>query len=171
MNSVTSILQLRVCLLDKTSTVDKSRLDSLSFFTIIRRWSLDMLVISVAERCFWLGLNDLIPLLKNQFMQITVLIIYAVNSSTYIHRFALNIYKRNQHLHSQWKHYLFSCRSVNSFLREAVCCYVSLDSLRYFRRPTGRLAGTKREFATNAVLAAGLSGFNAHRQANGVPEI
>jgi len=28
-----------------------------------------------------------------------------------------------------------------------------LDSPRYFWRPTGRLAGTKRELATNAVLA------------------
>jgi len=39
----------------------------------------------------------------------------------------------------------------------------SLDSLRYFWQPTGRLVGTKREFATNAVLAAGLSGFYPHR--------
>jgi len=26
------------------------------------------------------------------------------------------------------------------------------DSLRYFWRPTGRIAGTKREFTTNAVI-------------------
>jgi len=31
------------------------------------------------------------------------------------------------------------------------------------------IAGTKREFATNAVLAAGLSGFNADKQENGLP--
>ena len=50
--------------------------------------------------------------------------------------------------------YLFCCRSVNPFLRKALffCC----DSLRYFWRPTGKLAGTRWEFATNAVLAAGL---------------
>jgi len=38
------------------------------------------------------------------------------------------------------------------------------DSLRYFWRPTGRLAGTKRELTTNAaVLAPELSGFKPHR--------
>jgi len=49
-------------------------------------------------------------------------------------------------------------------------CYTSLESLRYFWRPTGRLAGTKREIGTNAVLALGLSGFNPHRRANSLPE-
>jgi len=39
----------------------------------------------------------------------------------------------------------------------------SPDSLRYFWPPTRRLIGTKREFATNAMLAAGLSGFYPHR--------
>jgi len=57
--------------------------------------------------------------------------------------------------------YLY-CRSVNLFLSKALifCCYVSLDSLLWW--PTGRLAGTKREFATNAVFAAGLSGSLTH---------
>jgi len=32
------------------------------------------------------------------------------------------------------------------------------------------VAGTKQEFTTNAVLAAGLSGFNPHRRANSSPE-
>jgi len=41
-------------------------------------------------------------------------------------------------------------------------------SLRYFWRLTGRLAGTRREFDANAVLAAGLFGFNPHRRANGL---
>jgi len=36
-------------------------------------------------------------------------------------------------------------------------------------RPTGRLAGTKPELATNTVVAAGPSGFNAHRWGNSVP--
>jgi len=49
------------------------------------------------------------------------------------------------------------------------CCYVSLDSLRYYWRLTGRVAGTKREVATNVVLASGLPGFNADKRANGVP--
>jgi len=40
------------------------------------------------------------------------------------------------------------------------------DSLHYVRQPTGRLAGTKRELARNAVLAPGLSGFKPQRWAN-----
>jgi len=32
------------------------------------------------------------------------------------------------------------------------CCYVSLDSLRNFWRPAGRVVGTKQEFATNACV-------------------
>ena len=41
-------------------------------------------------------------------------------------------------------HYLLCCRSVNSFSSKNsyFCFYVSLDSLRYFRRPAGRLTGT-----------------------------
>ena len=31
------------------------------------------------------------------------------------------------------------------------------------------VAGTKRDFATNVALAAGLSGFNAHRRSSGLP--
>jgi len=41
------------------------------------------------------------------------------------------------------------------------CRYVSL---RYIWGATGRLAGTKRDFVTNAVLAVTLSGFKAHRR-------
>jgi len=44
-----------------------------------------------------------------------------------------------------------------------------LDPLRYFWRPTGRLTGTKRELATNAVLAPGLFGFKPHRWVNSLP--
>jgi len=43
------------------------------------------------------------------------------------------------------------------------------DSLRYFWRPTGGLAGTKRELVRNAVLAPGLSGFKPQRRANSLP--
>ena len=43
------------------------------------------------------------------------------------------------------------------------------DSLRYFWRPTGRLAGTKREFGKNAVLSPGLSGFKPHRRMKSLP--
>jgi len=53
------------------------------------------------------------------------------------------------------------CRNVNPFLIEAlifVASLTTLDSLRYFGGPTGRLAATKRESATNVVIAAGLSG-------------
>jgi len=50
---------------------------------------------------------------------------------------------------------LFCYQSVNLFSCKASCCYV-LDSQCYFRQPTGRVTGTKQEFATNAVLAAGL---------------
>jgi len=39
----------------------------------------------------------------------------------------------------------------------------SLDSVCYFWRSTGRLVGTKREFATNEVVTAGLSGFYLRR--------
>jgi len=44
-----------------------------------------------------------------------------------------------------------------------------LDSLRYFKRPTGSLAGTKREFLRNAVLAPGLYGFKQQRYVNSLP--
>jgi len=33
-------------------------------------------------------------------MQVTVLITYIINSSNYIHKLTLNIYKQNQHLYS-----------------------------------------------------------------------
>jgi len=46
----------------------------------------------------------------------------------------------------------------------------NLDSLCYVWRPTGRLAGTKRELAANAMLAPGLSGFNPHKWVNSHPE-
>jgi len=48
-----------------------------------------MLVISVMERYFRLGLKYLIPLKKSKFTayNFTVLIIYIAYSSTYIHKF------------------------------------------------------------------------------------
>jgi len=49
------------------------------------------------------------------------------------------------------------------------CCYVSLDSVNYFWRTTGRLAGTKQELAASAVLAPGLFRFKQHRRANSRP--
>jgi len=45
----------------------------------------------------------------------------------------------------------------------------TLDSLHYFWRPTGGLAGTNGESATHSVLAHGLSVFNPHRRANNLP--
>jgi len=39
-------------------------------------------------------------------------------------------------------------------------------SLDYLWWPTGRLARTNRQFATNAVLSAGLSGCNMHTRAH-----
>jgi len=56
---------LCICLLDTKSTVDTSSLDSLRFFyQYLWVISVAMLVIRVAERCFRLGLNYLIPLQK-----------------------------------------------------------------------------------------------------------
>jgi len=55
------------------------------------------------------------------------------------------------------------------FFAKLFFCYYAPHLTRYFWRPTGRLAGTKREFATNAVLTAGLSGFNSHRRENRFP--
>jgi len=55
MNSDAKPIQLRICLWEQTSTINKSSLVLLSFFT--STWwiiSVDMLVISIVERCFWL---------------------------------------------------------------------------------------------------------------------
>jgi len=46
---------------------------------------------------------------------------------------------------------------------------IRLDSICYFWRSTGGLAGTKRALATDVVLAPGLSGFKPHRRANCLP--
>jgi len=61
-----------------------------------------------------------------------------------------------------------STRLSGTLLFDATSHY-RLLLLRYFWRPTRRVAGKKQEFETNAVLAAGLSGFNAHRRGNSLP--
>jgi len=65
-----------------------------------------------------------------------------------------------KHSHAPLSLLLPKCQPV--FIKSSYfCCSVSLlDSLCYFWRPTGKLAGTKQEFAINAVLAFGLCGFN-----------
>ena len=65
-------------------------------------------------------------------------------------------------------HFLQTFRLLGSAC-SCFSCYISLDLLRYFRRSTGRQVGTRREFAANAMLAVGLSGFNAHRRGNSLP--
>jgi len=87
-----------------------------------------------------------------------------------MHRFTLNIYKQNQHLTSQCTVILLPKFQLVFRKNFYFCCYVSLDSFLYFWGPARCcIAWTKREFATNAVLALGLFGFNAHRRASGFP--
>jgi len=59
-------IQLRISLLDQKSVVNKTSLVSFEFFYQYPKMiSVHMLVISVVERCFRLGLKYLIPLKKS----------------------------------------------------------------------------------------------------------
>ena len=77
---------------------------------------------------------------KSEFIYITVLVIYIVYSSTYIHRFTLNTVYINKANTVPLCLLLMKCWPVFK-LSFYLCCYLSLDSLRYSWWPTGRLAG------------------------------
>ena len=78
-----------------------------------------MLVISVLERYFRLGLKNLIPLKVNLLCINHRIIIHIAYSSTYIHKFTPNIQYINETNTSPRNVPLSCCRSVNSFLRRA----------------------------------------------------
>jgi len=80
-----------------------------------------MLVISVVEKYFRLGLKYLIPLKKIIYcIKSTVVIIYIAYSSTCIHKFTLNVLYINKTNSSPRNVPLLCCRRVNSFLSRAL---------------------------------------------------
>jgi len=88
------------------------------FFTSIW-WITDEIL--VMKKYFRLGLKYLIPLKKLIYcIEITVLIIYIVYSSTYIHKFPLNTVYINKTNTSPRNVSLFCCRRVNPFLSKAL---------------------------------------------------
>jgi len=97
--------------------VNKTSQVSLSFFLPVSVTD-EMLVM---KKYFRLGLKYLIPLKKLIYcIEITVLIIYIVYSSTYIHKFPLNTVYINK-TNTSPRHVSFlCCRRVNPFLSKAL---------------------------------------------------